>query len=266
MNDRNICRFVSEGGKDLILTHNFVFESNPETMSNTHVQKHHVAFLFCGGEGCVLINDKQLRVKSGDLLFCFTGERFRVGENQGLEYMYISFSGSRADSLFVRFGIRDDKRHFEGFDGILPLWKESVSRAGEGTSDLLSESMLLFVFSRLGGSNGRSDSLIDQIVRLTAERFREPEFSLSGVAEELGYNAKYLSHLFKDRMKMNYTEYLRTVRVNHAVMLFDHGIESVKNVAVLSGFSDPLYFSTVFKKIVGDTPAEYRKTVGKNEK
>lgn len=264
MSDRNICRFVTEGGGDLLFTHNFVFESNPETMSHRQKLTHHTVFLFCGGEGGVLIGGESLQVRSGELLFGFAGDEFRVSVSRGLEYMYVSFSGARADSLLMRFGIRGDRRHFDGFDGILPLWKESVSRAGDGTSDLLSESMLLYVFSRLGGANGRSDSLIDQIVRLTAERFRESGFSLADAADELGYNAKYLSHLFKERMKMNYTEYLRTVRINHAVMLFDHGIESVKNVAVLSGFSDPLYFSTVFKKIIGETPVEYRKGIKKS--
>ena len=51
--------------------------------------------------------------------------------------------------------------------------------------------------------------------------------------------------------------YLRTLRIKHAVTLMDFGVQSVKNVALLSGFSDPLYFSTVFKKQMGITPKEY---------
>ena len=47
-------------------------------------------------------------------------------------------------------------------------------------------------------------------------------------------------------------------RVKFAVSLFDHGIDSVKNVAALSGFSDPLYFSSVFKKSIGCSPSDYR--------
>ena len=48
------------------------------------------------------------------------------------------------------------------------------------------------------------------------------------------------------------------MRLKFAVSLFDNGIDSVKNVALLSGFSDPLYFSTTFKKIMGKTPKEYK--------
>ena len=80
---------------------------------------------------------------------------------------------------------------------------------------------------------------------------------LSTVAERLGYSSKYLSHIFKKQMGMGYTEYLQTYRIRYAVSLFEHGLDSIKNVALLSGFTDPLYFSTVFKKQFGVSPASY---------
>ena len=67
----------------------------------------------------------------------------------------------------------------------------------------------------------------------------------------------YLSHLFKQKMNVGFSEYLRTLRINYAITLFDNGLDSIKNVALLSGFSDPLYFSSVFKKTVGKSPKDY---------
>ena len=99
--------------------------------------------------------------------------------------------------------------------------------------------------------------MIQKILAITEERFREPELSLSTVARSMGYNPKYLSHLFKERMNVRYSEYLRDFRIKHAISLFELGISSVKNVAFLSGFSDPLYFSGVFKKAVGLSPKEF---------
>ncbi|MBQ7090968.1 MAG: helix-turn-helix transcriptional regulator, partial [Clostridia bacterium] len=101
-------------------------------------------------------------------------------------------------------------------------------------------------------------AVINRVIAFSEKRFTDPALSLATLAEELGYNAKYLSHLFKERMGLGYAEYLRSLRVKFAVSLFDHGIDSVKNVAALSGFSDPLYFSTVFKKTVGVSPKEYK--------
>ena len=44
--------------------------------------------------------------------------------------------------------------------------------------------------------------------------------------------------------------HLEDVRIKYAISLFNEGLDSVKNVALLSGFSDPLYFSKVFAKSV----------------
>lgn len=96
------------------------------------------------------------------------------------------------------------------------------------------------------------------MLEITEEQFNDPGLSIASLAETLGYNAKYLSHTFKDKMGIGYTEYLRNLRIKYAISLLDHGIDSVKNVALLSGFTDPLYFSTVFKKSVGVSPKEYK--------
>ena len=58
-------------------------------------------------------------------------------------------------------------------------------------------------------------------------------------------------------MGMGYTEYLRNIRLKQAVFLLDHKLDSIKNISSLSGFSDPLYFSTVFKKEIGISPKDY---------
>ena len=97
------------------------------------------------------------------------------------------------------------------------------------------------------------------MIEMTEDGFSDPSLSISSIASELSYNPKYLSHLFKSQVGINYSEYLRNTRIKYAVTLFDSGVDSVKNVAALSGFSDPLYFSSVFKKTVGVSPKEYTK-------
>jgi AraC-like DNA-binding protein len=52
--------------------------------------------------------------------------------------------------------------------------------------------------------------------------------------------------------------------VRHAAFLFDEGVESIKTVAMLSGFSDALYFSRIFRQDIGITPTEYIRQVRKN--
>lgn len=261
MKNRNICKFISQIDSDKLVTHRFIYEANHSNDSNEEQLKHNRMFLVMKGEGIFSFTGKERKLSAGTLVFGFKDEKFYV-EGENCEYMYISFSGQRSENLFRRFGIKPENRVFKGFESIVPLWQESIARASEETIDLAAESILLYTFSRLFGNNIKEHSLINKIVAISEERFTDPDLSLTVISNELSYNSKYISHIFKEKMGVSYTDYLRTLRLKFAVSLFDRGLDSVKNVALLSGFTDPLYFSTVFKKHIGVSPKEYKEKIG----
>lgn len=260
MKNKNICKFVSTNAGEKINIACFIFESTPEVMNAKTVLKHSRAILVKQGKFNFFTDGKKYSVKSGDLMFAFSGEHIHADADTESEYMYIDFDGFRSDELFKRFYITPNNRIFSGFDGLIPLWHESISRASETNVDLASESILLYTFSRLNAVPNAKNELINKIIELTEENFTLSELNVAEIANELSYNAKYISHVFKEKMGVSYVEYLTNLRIKYAISLLDNGIDSVKNVAFLSGFSDPLYFSTVFKKIVGVSPRDYKKT------
>ncbi len=257
MKSKNICKFIASGGDEKIITANFVFESDPAAMAKKNRLNHHVAFLITSGSGCLIFNEKTSYIHTGSLIFGFRGEESRAEPGEDLEYMYVSFDGGRADELFTRFGISPQRRAFDGFEGLIPFWKDSLSRADNDNADLISESVVTYTFSRLTGSKKQSNDITNKLVRRIEEDFTDPDLSLSSLADELGYNVKYLSHSFKQKTGMGFSQYLRMVRIKHAVFLIEHGVDSVKNIAFLCGFTDPLYFSSVFKESLGVSPKDY---------
>ncbi len=259
MKNQNICKFISPSLPDTLSVSCFVLESNLDTMKQKNRLTDHRAILVIQGEGYFNIDEVKIPFGTGCLVFAFQGEVFSTDCSSACQYMYINFSGTRAETLFKRFDITRGNRCFSGFDGMIPLWKESLSRASVQTIDLASESILLYTFSRVFGNSTERNSLINKIVEISEENFTDPDLSITTIAQTLAYNPKYLSHVFKEKTGTTYSEYLRSLRIKFAVSLFDHGIDSVKNVAILSGFSDPLYFSEVFKKNIGVSPKEYKK-------
>lgn len=259
MKNHNICKFISPAQPGGLAVSCFVLESNTEVMQKAALLNEHRVMLIVQGGGEFRFDQMSFPAETGHLIFGFEGEMFSVQAMDECEYMYIHFSGLRAQELFSRFHIHRQNRHFTGFDGLIPLWRESLSRASKQTVDLASESILLYTFSRLTTNDTERNDLVSRIIKLTEEHFTNPELSVGAIAGELSYNAKYISHLFKEKTGIRYSEYLRTLRIKYAVSLLDHGIDSVKNVALLSGFTDPLYFSTLFKKTVGVSPKDYKK-------
>ncbi|MBQ9117007.1 MAG: helix-turn-helix transcriptional regulator, partial [Clostridia bacterium] len=247
MKSGNICRFINESVVGRLETKNFVLETVPEAINRSDGCRFHMAVLVVFGRGTVEFNGRSFSLSKGTLIFGFKGERVSLIEGEGLRYLYISFDGARAEELFSRFGITAVNRCFGGFEGVIPFWQSCISSVSDGSVDLISESALLYAFSRLEGITSRNSDAVSEAVEIIEKEFSDADISLETVAERLGYNSKYLSHAFKEKMGMGFSVYLRTVRIKHAVFLMEHGVESVKNVAFLCGFSDPLYFSTVFK-------------------
>ena len=257
----DICKFTSTSLLETLTVDCFVMETNPTVMRKTFVLEKKRMILILKGEGKIYFDDSEISFVAGNLIFGFEGEKFKVSDEKDVAYAYISFGGNRADDLFRRFNVKPINRSFGGFDGLIPLWTESLCRASEQTIDLAAESIVLYTFSRLYDSASQLSGLVSDIVDIVEKKFDDPDLSMNVIAEKLSYNPKYVSHLFKQKIGVSFSEYLRSVRIKFAVSLFDHGIDSVKNVALLSGFYDPLYFSTVFKKVVGVSPKEYAKKV-----
>lgn len=259
MKTKNICKFVQPTLGDRVETHSFIYETDIATMQEPITLSYNRVILVKSKSITFKIDHFKLLASAGSLIFAFAGENISSVPENDAEYLYIDFSGNRSESLFRRFGINVSSRNFSGFDGLIPIWYDSLSRASSENTDLAAESMLLYTFSRLNSSAGENSNLIQRAIDLTEENFANPELSLSLIAKELSYNEKYLSHKFKEKMGIAYTEYLRMIRIKYAIALFDQGIDSVKNVAFLSGFSNPLYFSKVFKMTVGISPTDYQK-------
>ena len=257
MKQQNICKFPIETPGEALSTHCFVYESDPINLSNIKKLKYNRMILVSDGQGRFRVDECEQFTKSGSLLFAFEGETLSLCDNEGLLCLYIDFSGERARELFKRFGISRENRLYDGFGAIIPFWKESLARASEDSIDLATESVLLHTISRMKTVSAKPSGIVSKMIELIEENFKDPTLSISDISDQLSYNPKYISHVFKKEMGMGFSEYLRDIRLNYARGLFDHGLDSIKNVALLSGFNDPLYFSSVFKKVVGLSPKEY---------
>lgn len=51
---------------------------------------------------------------------------------------------------------------------------------------------------------------------------------------------------------------VKDMRVKRAIQLLDSGNYNISQVAYMSGFSSPQYFSRVFKELKNCTPSEYK--------
>lgn len=85
------------------------------------------------------------------------------------------------------------------------------------------------------------------------------ELSLGEVAKAVNTSTFYFCKLFKKATGLNFTDYVSRVRVEKAKNLLLNPNARVSEVAYEVGFQSLTHFNRVFRKIVGESPTEYRK-------
>ena len=87
----------------------------------------------------------------------------------------------------------------------------------------------------------------------------DQEISLKKLADAVGINPYYLSHLFRKEMGASFIEYLTSVRISIAKSLLKQTTLSMMDVCLAVGYIDPSHFAKIFKKKEKVSPTEYRK-------
>ena len=121
--------------------------------------------------------------------------------------------------------------------------------------------LLEFYRQTITKSNDRGTDKSKQlmpILNYIDDHFAE-DFSITVLSELAGISPQHLCRIFKETMHMRPTEYLTYRRLGEAKNLLRHSSIPIADVGTRCGFPDAGYFSTVFKRHEGMSPAEYRK-------
>lgn len=84
------------------------------------------------------------------------------------------------------------------------------------------------------------------------------DLNLESVANNFNLSPYYFSRSFKECMGCNLIDHINIVRIKKAKELLKNNEMSIKEIGYTVGYSDPNYFSKVFKKYEGYSPKEYK--------
>jgi YesN/AraC family two-component response regulator len=90
------------------------------------------------------------------------------------------------------------------------------------------------------------------------EQNHAEDLSLGTVAKAVNTSTFYFCKMFKKATGINFTEYVSRVRIEKSKNLLLNPNLRVSEIAYEIGFQSLTHFNRVFKKIVGQSPTEYR--------
>lgn len=108
-----------------------------------------------------------------------------------------------------------------------------------------------------GVRNVRNQRLVARAIDYIKENYQD-QVSLDDLARQVYLSPFYFSHIFKDEVGVTFIEYLTQVRIEEAKSRLKDTMVTVSIIAEQVGYNDVNYFSRVFKKVVGQTPTQYR--------
>jgi len=101
-------------------------------------------------------------------------------------------------------------------------------------------------------------SSVARIKDYIACNYRDPEINLTSIAQKFGFNASYLSRLFKQKTGTGLNDFLLKCRMEKAISYARTGTLMYVTANEV-GIPDPNYFGKCFKKYTGKAYSEYLK-------
>lgn len=105
--------------------------------------------------------------------------------------------------------------------------------------------------------NSRSDVQRYALIQYIQDNYKN--ITLSELANKFHYSNEYASKQIKNLTGMNYTDILRTVRIERSSDLLENSTMSVANIAEAVGYDTTEHYIRQFKKHTGMTPSVFRK-------
>lgn len=141
--------------------------------------------------------------------------------------------------------------------GLYKLTNAESFNSWEEAVDYLKETYYAISVSLEESRGDRQDQTLNKVEKYIHEHLGE-DLTLTVLADVGGFNAAYLSRIFKQKYQCNLSVYIMNERVKQAKKLLVETDEKINRIGEMVGYLTPHSFTRVFKAAEGITPAEYR--------
>ena len=240
-------------GDDMDYLINLIKKESPP-----HKHKNYEIIVYTRGEGIFHINKKDIETAPGKIIIIPPGT-VHSSSIVGKDFDRIYISGEFNHIFkFASPTVIDDNSSGEGLELAKIIYNNRFSDHSYITA--LINAFAHFLVSRTKVENEISSAIRNIIDKIT-DNFYCYDINLCTVLKESGYSEDYIRAQFKKVTGKTPTEFLTETRISHACYLIDAYRNSIPltSVSEQCGYTDYIYFSRMFKHIMGISPRKYMK-------
>ena len=220
----------------------------------------HVLIFKLQGESRYTFYDKTLHLRAGSVLFIPKGENYTVDALCDGRYCLINFLARLPDVRPMLLSLPDPEQMYP-FCSRLEKYRVLDTEADRYRFYALFYEILSCLCQTAQPDYHPSDILarIDPAVTYLKENLFDPALKIGMLHTLCGISDVYFRRLFQARFGVTPKKYVLARRLAHALTILQSGeYNTIAEVAALSGFDDPLYFSRSFRAAYGIAASQVR--------
>jgi AraC family transcriptional regulator len=185
---------------------------------------------------------------------------------EGCSCLFVTLSTTKLETVHRYTPILDSIRFASG-GRIGPIAKALFheSRTRDSVRGLAVEGLVYDLLATLarepGPGNERTAPWLVSLRERLETEFARP-LALADLARDAGVHPAYLARAFARKFGISISMFLRTRRIEWSMDRLRDTEDPVAEIAVAAGFFDQSHFTRCFKRMVGTTPARFRRTHG----
>ena len=169
-------------------------------------------------------------------------------------------------SALYRFAINQEIRTEVFPENMKVLYARLLDMDKAALEKWLTDTSLSFHEELLDARNRSTKSFVSKAKEYVHNNYADEMLSLDGVCQVLGVSNSYFSTIFKKKTGNSFIGYLTDYRMDQASRLLIETNDKSYMIARQVGYTDPNYFSYVFKRRFGVSPSRYRTEHTEGEK
>ncbi|HEY5560451.1 MAG TPA: AraC family transcriptional regulator [Clostridiaceae bacterium] len=236
------------------------------------------------GQCRVELEQHSFDMKKGDCIFLDAGvsHRLLVEEENSCRLMNIEFGFEESDEEIINtvnllknseasnyiLNIGAPYFIFRDEDEIQGILSQIIRELESGyidktyTVELLIYQLIIALGRKFKKDKEEAESNVSKYVRQAIQYIKnnlDRDLKVATIANKINIHPNYLHRIFKKQIGQTIIDYIENLRVEKAEMLLSYTDIMIIDMAMELGFGSRQYFSYVFKKCRGVSPAEYRK-------
>ena len=222
------------------------------------------------GKGEYFLKNGKKIVKKGNMVLYRPGEPqvYNYYASDKVEVYWVHFTGSQVEKILSHYGLPKDKNVF--FTGSSPdyqwLFNQMIRELQlrrenyDEFLQILLRHILLIINRYLREQENEVNDFFDEIecaIHYFNENYNKP-IEIDQYAKEHHISTNRFIQNFKAIAKVTPQKYIIHLRIAVAQERLVSTDKSIKEISIEVGYNNSLYFSRLFKKIIGLSPSDYR--------